>query len=142
MDSFKVDQMSVESRVIREYVFGDYRVELAAYQLWLGNNPITLTPKVFDTLLVLIQHRDRAVSKDELLSLVWPDSSVTEDSLAQSISLLRKALGDDTTHPKLIATIPRRGYRFIGAITEVSASSPPLETESKTVSGAPLPALP
>jgi len=112
---------TADPMAVREYLFGDYRFDVATFQLWRGDHPITLTPKIFDTLAVLIQHRDRAVSKDELLNLVWPESSVTEDSLTQSISVLRKALGDDTANPRLIATIARRGYRFIAPVVEVSA---------------------
>ena len=112
---------TVEPAGIREYSFGDYRIDLASYQLWQRGLAITLTPKVFDTLVVLIQHRDRAVTKEELLKSVWPDASVTEDSLTQSISILRKTLGDDTTHPRFITTIARRGYRFIAPVEEVPA---------------------
>ncbi len=122
---------TAEITEVHEYVFGDYRINLTAFQLWRGGQPITLTPKAFDTLAALIRHRDRAVSKEELLKSVWPDSSVTEDSLTQSISVLRRALGDDTTHPTMIATVARRGYRFIAPVTEVPVEHP-LAGESKT----------
>src|SRR5258708_5224830 len=78
---------NVEPVGVRGYVFGEYRIDLGGYELWQGDRPITLTPKVFDTLVVLIQHRDRAVSKEELLKSVWPDAIVTEDSLTQSVRL-------------------------------------------------------
>jgi len=108
----------------RAYIFGDYRVDVVAFQLWRRDQLITLTPKAFDTLAALIQHRDRAVSKDELLSSVWPDTHVTEDSLIQCISVLRKTLGDDPTNPRLIATVARHGYRFIAPVSEASGDHP------------------
>ncbi len=124
-------KMNAPPPVVREYVFGDYRIDLANYQLWHGDHPVTLAPKVFDILAVLIQHRDRAVSKDELLSSVWLGASVTEDSLTNNISVLRKALGDDTTHPTLIATIARRGYRFIAPVVEHPVNRPAADAEPK-----------
>jgi len=131
------DGRTPEALAVREYIFDDYRIDVAAYQLWRGDHLIPLTPKVFDTLAVLIQHRDRAISKQELLSFVWPDSRVTEDSLTQSISALRRALGDDITHPKLIATIARRGYRFIAPVVEVPVEEFAVKAEPKTVSASP-----
>jgi len=126
---------TVEPAGIREYSFGDYRIDLASYQLWQRGLAITLTPKVFDTLVVLIQHRDRAVTKEELLKSVWPDASVTEDSLTQSISILRKTLGDDTTHPRFITTIARRGYRFIAPVEEVAAERLAIDESQTTPAG-------
>ena len=128
---------AAEPEVVHEYVFGDYRIDLGSYQLWRGEQPITLTPKNFDTLAVLIRHRDRAVSKEELLKSVWPDSSATEDSLTQSISVLRKALGDSPTHPVLIATIARRGYRFIAPVVQVPLDHPPADEDLKAVAPRP-----
>jgi len=138
-----MESRNTDRAIVREFIFGEYRLDVAAYQLWRGDSPITLTPKAFDTLAVLIQYRDRAVSKDELLGTVWPDSSVSEDSLTQSISVLRKALADDPARPMLIATIARRGYRFIAPVIEVEPSSPDAEVsrlglpEPRSVPGPP-----
>ena len=87
--------------------------------------------------MLLVRHHERIVPKDELLSTVWPDSFVSEDSLTQTISALRRALGDDPAQPKFIATIARRGYRFIAPVTEV----PSAPGEATAVAVAP-PALP
>jgi Tol biopolymer transport system component len=81
-------------------------------------------PKAFDVLAILLQHHDRVVTKDELMSSLWPDASVTEDSISHCISILRKAFGDDTKHPTVIATISRRGYRFIAPLDEILADEP------------------
>ena len=100
------------------YLFGPFRMDVPTMQLRNGDHLVALTPKAFDTLLVLIRQRNRLVRKDELLAAIWPNSFVSEDSLAQNIAALRRSLGDDHTHPQYIATIPRRGYRFIAPVTE------------------------
>ncbi len=140
-----IEGRTVESPPVHEYVFGDFRIDFAAFQLWRGNQAISLTPKGFDTLALLIKNRDRAVSKEELLHTIWPGSTVTEDSLTQVISALRKALGDDTAHPTLISTLARRGYRFIAPVIGVPAEHPPADAEPRAAAGfapAPSPAEP
>ena len=101
-----------------EYLFGPFRLDVASMQLSRGDETVGLTPKAFDTLLVLIRNRHRLVRKDELMSAVWADSFVSEDSLTQNITALRRALGDDSHQPEYISTIPRRGYRFIAPLVE------------------------
>ena len=105
------------------HLFGPFRLEPDANRL-LRDGVVVLTGKAVDTLAVLVRHRDRVVEKDELIRLVWPDAFVSEDSLTQSISMLRKALGDDSSQPQFIATIPRRGYRFIGALDDAQPPAP------------------
>jgi DNA-binding winged helix-turn-helix (wHTH) protein/Tol biopolymer transport system component len=107
-----------------EYLFGPFRLDVASLQLWRGDEVVAVTPKAFDTLLVLIRHRARLVRKDELMSAVWGDSFVSEDSLTQNITALRRALGDDPHQPHYITTVPRRGYRFTSPVTERSLSDP------------------
>src|SRR6185503_11587716 len=77
---------------------------------------VRLTPKAFETLLVLIQHGVQVVDKEELLKEVWPDTFVEEGSLSRNIHELRKALGDDSSQPCYIETIPKRGYRFLAPL--------------------------
>jgi hypothetical protein len=91
------------------YTFGRFSLDLTTRQLLRDGEAVPVTGKVFDTLAVLVRHPDRVVGKDELMSAVWPDSFVSEDSLLQNISAIRRALGDDSTQPKYIATIPRKG---------------------------------
>ncbi|MCI0392734.1 MAG: winged helix-turn-helix domain-containing protein [Acidobacteria bacterium] len=83
-----------------------------------------MTPKTFETLLVLVESGGRVVDKEELLQRIWPDTFVEEVSLAKKISLLRKTLGEDFTH-HYIETIPRRGYRFVAQVHEVDQESKP-----------------
>jgi DNA-binding winged helix-turn-helix (wHTH) protein len=101
------------------YRFGPFRLLPDARRLEHNGSPIALTPKAFDLLLALVTHRERALSKDELLSLVWPESIVEEANLAQQILLLRRALGGADAS---IATIPRFGYRFTTAVEEETVS--------------------
>jgi Tol biopolymer transport system component/DNA-binding winged helix-turn-helix (wHTH) protein len=79
---------------------------------------VSLTPKLFDTLLVLVESGGRILDKEDLLKKVWPDTFVEEASLAKKVSILRKVLGEDAGH-HYIETIPRRGYRFVAEVREV-----------------------
>jgi eukaryotic-like serine/threonine-protein kinase len=82
--------------------------------------PVPLMAKAFDTLVLLLEKRDRVVSKDELLHAIWPDVVVEEGNLTQQIFLLRKALGETAQHPRYILTVPGHGYRFTAPVTELS----------------------
>lgn len=82
--------------------------------------PVALTPKMFELLLVLVQNHGRIVEKDVLLKTVWPDSFVEEGNITFNIRQLRKALGDDAQTPQFIETIPRRGYRFVAPVEETT----------------------
>ena len=77
---------------------------------------VRLTPKAFDTLFILVQHASQVVDKEQLLKEVWPDIFVEEGSLSHNIHGLRKALGDDSSEPRYIETIPKRGYRFVAPV--------------------------
>jgi TolB-like protein len=94
------------------YEFGRFRVDPARRLLLRDGQPVSLQPKAFDTLLVLIRNTDRVVPKDDLLKTVWPDAFVEESNLAQNIFVLRKALGDSAESHRYIVTVPGRGYRF------------------------------
>jgi DNA-binding winged helix-turn-helix (wHTH) protein len=99
-----------------DYHFGPYRFDGRLRRLYKEGEPVVLTPKAVDTLAALIARAGRVVEKDELMSLVWNDVSVGDDTLAQNISTLRKVLGDDANAPRFIATVPRRGYRFVAPV--------------------------
>src|SRR4051812_41853226 len=98
------------------YSFGPFELDVSTRVLARGGEKVALTSKAFDTLLALVRHRDRIVPKDELIQLVWPDAFVSEDSLTHSVSVLRRTLGDSSSQPQFIATVPRRGYRFIAPV--------------------------
>lgn len=109
----------------RGYAFGPFRLDLGSRQLRRDDEPVALNGRAFDTLVVLLEHHDRVVEKDELMKAVWPNSFVSDDSLTQSVFALRKALGDDSTQPHFIATVPRRGYRFISPVTSTGTPDAP-----------------
>jgi DNA-binding winged helix-turn-helix (wHTH) protein len=94
------------------YEFGKFRLETAERRLLRDGIPLALPPKVFDTLVLLVQNSGRLLSKDELMKGVWPDTFVEEVSLAQNISQLRKALGETAGDGQMIQTVAKRGYRF------------------------------
>jgi DNA-binding winged helix-turn-helix (wHTH) protein/TolB-like protein/tetratricopeptide (TPR) repeat protein len=98
------------------YRFGEFRLDPGRRVLLRGNEPLTLAPKAFDMLLVLIENRSRVLSKDELLEMVWPGTFVEEGNLKFNVSVIRKALGEESW----IETLPRRGYRFAGEVEEIS----------------------
>jgi DNA-binding winged helix-turn-helix (wHTH) protein/TolB-like protein len=98
------------------YQFDEFRLEVSNRQLLRDGIPVTLPAKAFDMLVALIESGERLVSKDELFSRVWPDQIVEESNLTVQVSAIRKALGDRTTNPKYLMTVPGHGYRFIGAV--------------------------
>lgn len=98
------------------YQFDDYILDPAAKTLRHSNTLVELTPKVFTTLLVLIENRDKVLTRDELLTIIWPDQFVDQSNLSQNLSVLRKSLGEAESGKKYIATFPGRGYRFVGPI--------------------------
>jgi DNA-binding winged helix-turn-helix (wHTH) protein/TolB-like protein/cytochrome c-type biogenesis protein CcmH/NrfG len=102
----------------RSYAFGQFRLDPVEGVLFHRGQPVRLTPKAFQTLVALVERHGHLVTKEELIQLVWPDAFVEENNLAQSISLLRRVLGDDADGRQLIETVPKRGYRFAGAVAE------------------------
>ena len=122
----------------RSYVFGVFRVDARERLLFAEKGVVSLTPKAFDTLLVLVQNSGHVLSKDELMAKVWPDSFVEENNLAQNISALRKALGEDRSAQKYIETVPKRGYRFIADVrvdSEDEAARPETWPHKETQAG-------
>ena len=98
------------------YEFGEFRIEAGKRLLLRDGAPVALTPKAFDTLLHLVQNRQRIVEKDELMQAIWPDTTVEENNLNQNISTLRRVLGESRGENRYIATIPGKGYRFIADV--------------------------
>lgn len=98
------------------YEFGPFCLDPIERKVLCGNETVTLTPKAFDTLYLLVRNPGRLLEKDDLIRLIWPDAFVEEGSLSNHIFLLRKALGKNS---ELIETVPRRGYRFVGAVRQL-----------------------
>jgi len=100
----------------RFFEFGRFRVDSVERVLLADGRPVSLTPKAFETLLDLLEHSGHILEKDELLEHVWPGTFVEEGTLVQNVSTLRKVLGEAPDGSAYIETIPRRGYRFAGAV--------------------------
>lgn len=98
------------------YEFGPFSVDAGKRLLLRTGEPVALAPKVFDTLLALIENRERVLSKDELLKRVWGDTIVEEGGLTRNVSVLRKALGEKPEDHQYIVTVPARGYRFVADV--------------------------
>jgi DNA-binding winged helix-turn-helix (wHTH) protein len=103
---------------VQSYRFGEFELDEDLYQLRCRGEVVRLGPKVFDVLRYLIQHRDRVVTKEELLAKLWPNEFVTESVLPTNVAAARRALGDERGDPKMIQTVHGRGYRFIGEVQE------------------------
>jgi eukaryotic-like serine/threonine-protein kinase len=101
------------------YRFGPFQLDVRERRLSRDTDVIPLRLKVFDTLCVLVENAGRLVTKDELLTAVWPDTTVEENNLNHNISVLRKALGEQATGQQYIETVPRVGYRFVAAVETV-----------------------
>jgi Tol biopolymer transport system component/DNA-binding winged helix-turn-helix (wHTH) protein len=100
-------------------VFGEFRLDVAERQLLRGGQPVALAPKVFDTLLLLVENAGHLIEKEEFMREVWSDAIVGDDALAQKISQLRKVLGDSNGSAEIIVTVPTRGYRFAAEVLRV-----------------------
>ena len=103
----------------RVYVFGRFRLDVDERMLLRDRSPLPLTPKLFDTLLLLVENSGHLLSKDELMKKLWPDSFVEEINLTQYVSRLRKLL-EEKPNDRFIATIPGQGYRFVAKVCEAS----------------------
>ncbi len=104
----------------RHYEFENFRLEGEARRLWREGKVVKLTAKLFELLQYLIENRDHVVSQEELLRNVWAGLSVETNNVRVTLSQLRMLLGDHCSLPKFIATIPKSGYRFIAAVTEIT----------------------
>ena len=115
--------------------FGEFTLEAAERRLTRGGKVIHLSPKAHDVLLLLLRQAGRLVTKDELLSQVWPDAIVEEGILTVHISALRKALGDDSHSGGYIETVSRSGYRFIASVSTErnDHNTVPLRPQSRPV---------
>jgi TolB-like protein/DNA-binding winged helix-turn-helix (wHTH) protein/Tfp pilus assembly protein PilF len=99
------------------FEFGPFQLDVGERLLRRDELILALTPKAFETLLVLVENHGRLVGKEDLMKRLWPESFVEESNLAQQIFTLRKALGDDKDGNQYIETVPKRGYRFRAPVT-------------------------
>jgi eukaryotic-like serine/threonine-protein kinase len=113
--------------------FDHFRIDREERVLTRDGKTIALSPKAFETLLVLVHHCERVVLKDDLMKSLWPDTFVEESNLSQHIFQLRKALGENAQDPQYIVTVPGRGYRFARKVAELSAEDGDLVVQSRSI---------
>lgn len=108
--------------------FDHFELDERLYELRAAGKPVPVQPKVFDLLVYLVRRGDRAVTKTELLEVLWPEVDVGETALTQAVLSARKALGDDGERQRFIATVRGRGYRFVARVDErLDSSAPPAD---------------
>lgn len=105
---------------VRGYRFAEFTLDLARRRL-IGRDAqsLRLSGRAFEVLEQLIKHRDRVVTKHELLDAVWPNADVDENNLTQAVSTLRRALGDSRGSPRFIVTVAGLGYQFVSGVSEL-----------------------
>ena len=120
----------MNGRVKQQLEFGPFHVDPEQRLLLRDQQPIPLSPKAFDLLLVLVQRSGQLVLKDDLMQILWPDTFVEESNLGQHVFQLRKALGETAQDSSYIVTVPGRGYRFAQKVQVVEEEEDKLVVES------------
>ena len=120
-DSPSIGKQSPSPERLRLYEFGPFQLDPSERILLRGSEIVPLAPKAFDTLHLLVRNSGHLLEKGEMIRALWPDTFVEDGSLSNTIFLLRKALGED---PVFIETVPRRGYRFVGAVLQLPPTAP------------------
>ena len=100
------------------YLFEEYAFDTARRELCRGPDVIPVTPQVFDLLAYLIRHRERVVTKDDLVGAIWNGRIVSDAALTTRLNAARCAIGDSGAEQRLIKTLPRKGFRFVGQVRE------------------------
>lgn len=123
----------MERRSRQVYEFGPYRLDTAERLLLREGEPVPLTPKVYETLIALVERRGHLVEKEELMKTIWPDSFVEEANLTNNVSILRKTLGEDEHGQLYIKTVPKRGYQFTAGVRELPFEGEELVLKKRTL---------
>src|SRR5437899_9413496 len=115
----------MQTASVHIYEFGQFQLDTGQRLLRrLDGTPVPLTPRVFETLLYMIEHHESVLDKERIMEAVWPDSIVEENNLAQAISKLRQVFGETPGSHSYIVTIPGRGYRFVADVNKRAAAPP------------------
>ena len=115
-----------------QFLLEDYILDVGRRELRLGSKLVSVEPQVFDLLIYLMQNSDRVVSRDDLIGSIWGGRIVSDSTLTSCINAARKALGDNGKNQKLIRTIPRKGFRFVGAVKFLSGNPEKIGTSPST----------
>src|SRR5215470_11376663 len=110
---------------MRKFRFGPFTLDAQERRLLRAGEAIALTPKVFDTLVYLVEHQGRLVGKNELMESVWSDAYVEDGNLPRTIHVLRKALAGGDNDLKYIETVPTKGYRFVADVIHLDEKRDP-----------------
>ncbi|HEY8122261.1 MAG TPA: AAA family ATPase, partial [Myxococcota bacterium] len=121
--------------------FEDCELDLERFQLRRRGQPVKLEPKVYDVLAHLVAHRERVVTKLELLDALWPGEALSESVLPRAIAAARRAVGDTRARARVIETVHGRGYRFVAAVSERSAPAAARALREMPLAAAPVPFL-
>ena len=125
-----------------KYLFSDYRLDTDRRELRRGSQAIAMEPQVFDVLVYLVENRDHVVSKDDLLASIWGGRAVSDSTLTSRINAARKAVGDSGEQQKLIRTIARKGFRFVGDVRGPTGGEPAHADPADAGHDPPRPGLP
>ncbi len=120
----KSSNSSLLAHPIRIIRFGACEIDVASREVLFCRKVSPIGPRAFDVLLYLIEHRDRVVSKNELLDAIWRTTYVSESVVARMVMKIRRVIGDTGSQPRLVRTVHRIGYRFIGTIETVAEQVP------------------
>src|SRR3954463_2450026 len=121
------------------YLFENYAFDTIRRELHCGANVVSIAPQVFDLLDYLIRNRERVVSKDDLINAIWNGRSVSDAALTTRLNVARSVIGDSGEGQRLIKTLPRKGFRFVGQVRE--AQGPGRTLDGGTPAEPPRPAL-
>jgi TolB-like protein len=133
-----------------QFLFADHTLDTGRRELRRGYELVAVEPQVFDLLVYLAQNHDRLVSKDDLIASVWGGRIVSDSTLSSRINAVRKAIGDNGEDQRLIRTVARKGFRFVGTVrlqpdgadSAYGTGSPPDESHERTPAALPLPDRP
>jgi adenylate cyclase len=117
------------------FQFEGYTLDFARSSLRTADHKVQLRPKAFEVLRYLVENADRLVTKEELIKAIWPNVIVTDEALSHCVSEIRQAIGDSTQ--AIIATVPRRGYRFVAAVSRIVTNTGAPPSTAAAVNGAP-----
>src|SRR5690349_17890802 len=125
-----------------QYEFGDCALDSDRRELTRRAEAVAIGPKVFDLLLYLVQNREHVVSKDDLMDAVWAGRIISESTLTSHINAVRKAIGDSGEEQRLVRTLARKGFRFVGDVKETPDGRASSGTAEQDEAAAPALTLP